>query len=146
MSRSQEHDWCWDHLVPYIAGALDVDECRRLEAHVAQCNDCTQEFKDLSTLTSSMWDLFTDARPGEDLEERVIEHLRAAPAVRPAYCSSWARTMRPELPAVAASVPPPPPEDPPADAPQAERAAVRTRTGPSDAKRRKDMNSPPSRM
>lgn len=82
MSKTEDHDWCWDHLVPYMAGALSVDECARLETHVAECQSCTREFKDLSTLTSSMWDLFSDARPAEDLEERVIEALRASPTVK----------------------------------------------------------------
>ena len=89
--QSEDHDWCWDQLVPYIAGALDVDECARVERHVADCPNCMREFKDLSTLTASMWDLFTDARPPEDLEERVIGKLRAGREAAPLPAPKLAR-------------------------------------------------------
>jgi hypothetical protein len=73
-----EHQWVGKRLEAYISGRLKAGDVERLEAHVHECHECSEKL-DTLYLGAGVRDLFSEVRPGPDLEERAVVAFRTAP-------------------------------------------------------------------
>src|SRR5438874_132227 len=83
MERAYEHSDFRGHLDAYLAGGLRGAEREAVEAHAAGCGACAALLADAAAQDASLRDLFVDARPPADLEDRLVERLRGARPQRP---------------------------------------------------------------
>lgn len=73
-----EHEWAWENLDAYLAGALPATELARVAGHVADCGDCKRALAQAQKMETIMDDLFAEARPDVNMEERLVHRLRKA--------------------------------------------------------------------
>ncbi|MSU77400.1 MAG: DUF4349 domain-containing protein [Gemmataceae bacterium] len=76
------HAWAEENLAAYTMGGLSAQERGDLEAHLADCANCTAVLSDSLDVEKVMDDLFASARPDAGLEDRVLQSLRRKPARR----------------------------------------------------------------
>jgi anti-sigma-K factor RskA len=90
MKRSDDHDLA----APYVLDALDADELRRFERHLAECDRCAHEVRVLSRDT---WRLGRAAAmvPPPDLRNRVMAAVQATPQEPPAAPTGYGYSPRP---------------------------------------------------
>ncbi|MFO0825862.1 MAG: DUF4349 domain-containing protein [Gemmataceae bacterium] len=72
-----EHAWVDEHVAAYVAGGLTAQEAERLEAHVATCSECEDAVTATRELDRELNRLFVDVRPSPQLEDVVVNRLRA---------------------------------------------------------------------
>jgi hypothetical protein len=75
-----EHAWVQENLDTYLAGDLTTNERENVEQHVASCDACKQALTEARRLEQVMSRLFLDARPGANLDDRIIQGLSKEPA------------------------------------------------------------------
>src|SRR4051794_859196 len=78
MERAYDHADFRGHLDAYLAGGLPGAEREVFERHAAACAACAALLADAAAQDASLRDLFADARPPADLEDRLVERLRGA--------------------------------------------------------------------
>ena len=76
------HAWAQENLAAYTMGGLSKQERADLEAHLADCVDCTLVLTDTRETEKVMDDLFASARPDSGLEDRVLQGFRRKPVRR----------------------------------------------------------------
>ncbi|TML23770.1 MAG: anti-sigma factor [Actinobacteria bacterium] len=96
-----EHDH--SPLAAYALGALDPDEARSVDAHIAGCDECRAELAELTALEAALGEVppeaFLDGPPDADLMlQRTLRQVRAERA------QEVARVSRPRRLLVAAGV------------------------------------------
>ncbi|HSK99469.1 MAG TPA: anti-sigma factor [Rubrobacteraceae bacterium] len=70
-----EHSTVKDLFGPYLIGALQPEEARRVEEHLEACAGCREELRDLRSVHECLADLATAGTPPPDLKDRVISGL-----------------------------------------------------------------------
>lgn len=75
MAVSMEHDEARRLLASYLAGGLEGAELSALEAHLAGCEVCARELRELTQLDQEMDMIFAEARPEANLEDRIVRGL-----------------------------------------------------------------------
>src|SRR4051812_30118471 len=83
MERAYDHADFRGHLDAYLAGGLPGAEREAFERHAAGCAACAALLADAAAQDESLRQLFADARPPADLEDRLVERLRGARQHRP---------------------------------------------------------------
>jgi anti-sigma-K factor RskA len=78
------HSWL-EHAAPYALGALDNDERTSFEAHLATCDVCTTEVRELRDVAGLLAAAVPQVAPPPGLRERVLSDARA---VRPISVAS----------------------------------------------------------
>lgn len=78
MERAYDHSRFRDHLDAYLAGGLNDAEREPFEAHAAQCPACGGALSEAAAHDQLLRQLFADARPPADLEDRLVRGLRSA--------------------------------------------------------------------
>jgi anti-sigma-K factor RskA len=75
----------------YVLGALEPDEQRTFEGHLAACDSCAAEVRSLGRVASGLAQSVPLVTPRPELRARVLAAVgaRDAPAVRNAASSSW---------------------------------------------------------
>jgi anti-sigma-K factor RskA len=66
-----------DLAAPYALGALDADERRRFEEHLATCERCRAELAELQGAAAALAFAGDDASPPPQLRERILEQARS---------------------------------------------------------------------
>ena len=74
-----DHAWL-EHAAPYALGALDESERASFEAHLATCDVCTTEVRELRNVAGLLATAAPDVAPPPRLRERILADARA---VRP---------------------------------------------------------------
>src|SRR5687767_9493524 len=75
MAVNMEHDEARRLLAIYVARGLEGAELSALEAHVASCDVCAAELRELTQLDQEMDMIFAGARPEANLEDRIVRGL-----------------------------------------------------------------------
>ena len=94
-----EHPWL-DQAAPYALGALDPEERRSFEEHLAACAVCSAEVQELQQVAALIATAAPQVKPPAGLRERIIADARG---VRP--ISAGARPAPDALPGAAAERP-----------------------------------------
>jgi anti-sigma-K factor RskA len=66
---------------PYVLGALDVNERRAFESHLASCPACTEEVRSLSRVTAALTRTVPQVTPRSELRARVLTAATGVTAV-----------------------------------------------------------------
>jgi anti-sigma-K factor RskA len=64
-----------DNLAAYALGALDADELRALESHLADCQKCQSELADYQSIASGLLELIPPQAPPARLRSALIDRL-----------------------------------------------------------------------
>ena len=83
-SHSTSHPWL-EHAAPYALGALDESERASFEAHLASCDVCTAEVRELREVAGVIGGAVRQVPPPPGLRERILADARA---VRPISAAS----------------------------------------------------------
>src|SRR5687768_10388151 len=75
MAVNMEHDDARKLLATYVAGGLEGPELTALLAHIATCERCADELRELTQLDQEMDMIFAAARPEANLEDRIVRGL-----------------------------------------------------------------------
>jgi anti-sigma-K factor RskA len=86
----------------YALDALDADERRAYEAHLAGCEHCQQELESFWTTTEALAVAASGPEPSTALRERILTAVRAEPPQNVVPLESRRRRAAPVLGAVAA--------------------------------------------
>jgi hypothetical protein len=73
-----QHPHVLDQIEAYLGGGLSPDEMLALEAHVAECAECSQVLAEARETDDEMRNLFEETRLGKGFEEKIIRRLRAS--------------------------------------------------------------------
>jgi anti-sigma-K factor RskA len=76
------HDALREDLAAYALGALDPDDVRKLEAHLAECAGCQDELRELRLGVDAVAASVEQRRPHRRLRRRVLAEARAQRDVR----------------------------------------------------------------
>jgi|SRR5579875_1590168 len=107
---SLDHDYYRAMLGAYVLDALDSDERRELEAHLATCVECRAELASLRMAALAMPLAAEEREPPADLRARIVSAVNAT--IAPATSSSSApSSLDPRSPASADGVSEPPTGD-----------------------------------
>jgi hypothetical protein len=82
-STMAEHAWSLEQIAAYLAGGLDAEEIRRLEAHARECAECNTSIESYQRLDRGLNALFDFEKPGLELEDRALSVLRLGPVRNP---------------------------------------------------------------
>ena len=85
----------------YALDALDPDERREYEAHLADCQHCREELASLAQTTEALAIAASGPAPPPGLRDRILEGARAEAQVVVPFEPRWRRTV-PVLAAAAA--------------------------------------------
>src|SRR5262245_10920290 len=83
-----DHAWSQEQVSAYIMGGLSAAETDRVDAHVGQCPDCAAALSAARGVDRNLQALFTDVRPGWELEDETVRSTRTFRARRFAF-TSW---------------------------------------------------------
>ena len=101
-SNPTSHPWL-EHAAPYALGALDESDRVSFEAHLASCDVCAAEVRELRDVTGVIAGGIKQLTPPPALRERILANARA---VRP--ITAAAQSAARDASSVATSQPPAP--------------------------------------
>lgn len=89
-----EHSTVRNLLGPYLIGALEPGEARRVEEHLQACDGCAEEMRELRSVHEHLADLATAAEaPPLHLKDRVISELPRRATYRAPIAAAVAATV-----------------------------------------------------
>lgn len=72
---TEEHNHFHDNLAAYALGALDAEEMRTLDEHVASCQECQQELAEYQTISDNLLTALPPQVPPPALKRRLAAQL-----------------------------------------------------------------------
>lgn len=102
MTDTARHDYYAELLPAHALGALDPEERRELETHLAECAECRERLADFGASVEALAESAPPVRPSSEIRERLLGRLEESGAEVGAGGPSRRRGLAPL--AVAASV------------------------------------------
>src|SRR5688572_26919958 len=91
-TQMNQHEAFTNQIGAYLAGGLSREERGEFETHRAQCATCRANLEEADKLDRQMRELFSEVKPNDGFEDRVIRRLREAPR-RKAWIHPFARPL-----------------------------------------------------
>lgn len=90
------HDAYIEMMAAQAVGALEAGECRSLENHLAECDECRALAAQLNDVAAALAYSAPEAEPSRDVRSRLLEQIKAETVAKQSEASSVVPLKKPE--------------------------------------------------